>query len=103
MKVKRSIQLYYTALQVLYWISVGLTFSYASVYLQSRGVANSQIGLVLAAAYVLAALLQPLIASVIDQWELPLARGAACLYGVAALLALGLYVLPLSTAAVHCP
>ena len=57
MKPKRSIQIYYTFLQVFYWLAVGFSFSYASVYLHSRGVSNTQIGLVLASAYVLSAML----------------------------------------------
>lgn len=95
MKPQKLIQFYYTILQILYWICVGLTFSYASVYLQSRGVPNGQIGLVLACAYVLSAVFQPLIAAIIDHWEIPLAKGVIAIYGMATLLAVMLYVLPL--------
>ena len=96
-KAKKSIQILYTMIQSLYWVCVGFSFSYASVYLQNRGVPNVQIGLVLAAAYVLAAVLQPMIAAVIDRWEIPLARCIILIYGLAALLAVLVYVLPLPT------
>jgi len=96
MKQKHSVQVYYTILQVLYWVAIGMTFSFASLYLQNRGVPNGQIGLVLAAAYVLAALLQPVIAAIIDRWEIPLAKGVIAIYSIATIFALALYVLPLS-------
>ena len=95
MKPKKTIQLYYTLLQVFYWLAVGFSFSYASVYLHSRGVSNTQIGLVLASAYVLSAFLQPVIAAVIDRWEIPLAKGVVVLYGLATVLAVMLYGLPM--------
>lgn len=100
MKERKFVQAYYTLLQIFYWISIGFTFSYASVYLQSRGAPNGQIGLVLAAAYILAALLQPIIAAIIDRWEIPLARGVIVIYGIAAALAVLLYVLPMPVALV---
>ena len=95
MKPKRSIQIYYTFLQVFYWLAVGFSFSYASVYLHSRGVSNTQIGLVLASAYVLSAMLQPVIAAVIDRWEIPLAKGVVVIYGLATVLAVMLYAMPM--------
>ena len=95
MKPKKSMQAYFSVLQILYWVSVGLTFSYASVYLQNRGVPNGQIGLVLASAYVLSAILQPVIAAIIDHWEIPLAKGVVVIYAMATFLAIMLYVLPL--------
>ena len=96
MKPKRSAQAYFTVIQVLYWVAIGMTFSFASLYMQSRGVPNGQIGFVLAAAYVLSALLQPVIAAIIDHWEIPLARGVIAIYGIATAFALALYFLPLS-------
>ena len=96
MKPKRSAQAYFTVIQVLYWVAIGMTFSFASLYMQSRGVPNGQIGFVLAAAYVLSALLQPVIAAIMDHWEIPLARGVIAIYGIATAFALALYFLPLS-------
>jgi len=99
-KPKRSIQFYYILLQVFYWVTIGLTFSYASVYLQSRGVSNTHIGLVLAFSYTASAVLQPVVASIVDRFEIPLARAVIAIYAMATALALLLYFLPLSGLAV---
>ena len=61
----RQITAFYALIQALYWITYGLMFNYAAVYLQSRGFSSGGIGLVLGASYLLSALGQPLFARLV--------------------------------------
>lgn len=56
----------YSGLQGGFWMSFCICFSYASIYLLSRGYSNSQIGLVIAVAGVISSVLQPLVAGLAD-------------------------------------
>lgn len=50
-----------------YWMIYGIVSSFAAVFLQERGFSNSQIGITLAVANVLAVVMQPLIADFADR------------------------------------
>jgi len=85
----------YSFIQILFWSTYGLMFSFASMFLLNRGFTNSQIGLVLAITYGSSALLQPVIAAVIGRLRLSLNTGLIFLYGVSGVLSLCLLVLPM--------
>ncbi|MDD2971226.1 MAG: MFS transporter [Lachnospiraceae bacterium] len=57
----------YAALQGSFWATFCIIFAYASVYLLSKGYSNSQIGLVIAVAGIISALLQPVVADFADR------------------------------------
>ena len=94
MKAKR-IRTLYTLIQCLYWVTAGLMFNFASAYLLDRGFSNSQIGVVLGAAYALSAVAQPLVAALFNRSGVRLSTGMACFYAVAAVLAVLVLALPL--------
>ena len=94
MKAKR-IRYMYTLIQCLYWMTAGLMFNFASAYLLDRGFSNSQIGVVLGAAYALSAVAQPLVAALFNRSGVRLSTGMACFYAVAAVLAVLVLALPM--------
>lgn len=57
----------YSWLQGSFWMSFCIVFNYASVYLLSKGYTNSEIGVIIAAAGFVSALLQPLVAGLSDR------------------------------------
>lgn len=61
------LNLIYSAVQGSYWMYFGAVLSFASVFLLGKGYSNSEIGVILAAANVLAVLIQPLLADVADR------------------------------------
>lgn len=66
-KLAQKLTIRYSLLQGTYWISQCCIFSFATVYLQYKNFANTQIGFVLSFAAVLSIILQPLIASFADK------------------------------------
>ena len=57
----------YGAIFGTYWIIYAVVSSFASVFMLAKGYTNSQIGMTLAAANVLAVIMQPLIADFVDR------------------------------------
>ncbi len=57
----------YACTQGTYWMLYGIVGSFASVFLLSRGYSNSEIGVILAVANVVAVVLQPLVADFADR------------------------------------
>lgn len=57
----------YSFVQGSFWMSFCIILSYASVYLLSKGFHNSEIGIIIAIAGTVSAVLQPVIASVADK------------------------------------
>ena len=57
----------YGAIFGTYWIIYAVVSSFASVFMLAKGYTNSQIGITLAAANVLAVVMQPLIADFVDR------------------------------------
>ena len=88
----------YTAIQCLYWITYGLIFNFASIYLLDRQFTNSQIGLILGVSYALSACMQPVIASIFSKRGVRLNRGAMLVCSFVMLLALALLVFPMGKA-----
>ncbi len=57
----------YTLINVTYFAAFCTVHAYAAVYLLDRGFTNTQIGILLAVANVVSALLQPVVAAIIDK------------------------------------
>ncbi len=72
MKLRPTVQ--YSVIQGLYWGSFGCVFVFASVFLLSCGLTNSQTGAVIALGSILAAVLQPIAGSVADRSCRPILR-----------------------------
>ncbi|MGF2942290.1 MFS transporter [Enterococcus xiangfangensis] len=62
-----KLNLQYISMQVPYWMGYSVLGTFTSVFLLSRGFTNGQIGLILSLANVLAAILQPFLASFADR------------------------------------
>lgn len=81
-----KLNLQYIGMQVPYWMGYSVLGTFTSVFLLSRDFTNGQIGMVLALANLLAALVQPFLASFADRMtRIRLSQLAA---GMAALLVL---------------
>lgn len=95
----RRVTAFYALIQSLYWVTSGLMFNFASVYLLDRGFTNSGVGAVLGAAFGLSACLQPPLAALLNRTGVRLSSALACAYGPVALCAAALLALPLRGAA----
>ena len=67
MRSARSLNGAYGALNGVYWMLCCLIYSFSATFLLGRGYSNSQLGLIVAAGYVLGLVLQPLAAAVADR------------------------------------
>ena len=67
--MENRLNFWYGSIFGTYWMIYAVVSSFASVFLLARGFSNSQIGLTLAAANVLAVVLQPVTADLADRSE----------------------------------
>lgn len=67
----RKLTVPYSLIMAFYWANYAILLNYASVYLLGRGLPNTVIGLVVALASLLAAILQPLLGAYADRPESP--------------------------------
>lgn len=65
--MKRLLNFEYACIHGTYWMYYGAICSFASVFLLTRGYSNSEIGIILAVANILAVVLQPLMADLADR------------------------------------
>lgn len=65
--MKRILNIEYSCIHGTYWMFYGVVCSFASVFLLDRGYSNADIGIILAAANVLAVFMQPLLADLADR------------------------------------
>lgn len=79
---RNNVQIIYTAVQALYWLTYGLMFAFASTYLQSLGFSDWEIGLILGFSYAASALLQPLLSDIFFRSRLRMERAMCCVYGI---------------------
>ncbi len=66
-KLKRTLNVGYGGIQAAYWMFYGVSNSFASAFLLPRGYSNTEIGIILAAANVIAVFLQPAMADIADR------------------------------------
>ncbi len=57
----------YAALQGEFWMSFCIIFSFASVYLLKKGFSSAQVGVLIAVAGILSAVLQPIVGDIVDR------------------------------------
>lgn len=67
MNIKKNVNIYYALVQSTYWMSCATIGAFTSAYLLGVGVNNSTIGLVLAVAGAVAALVSPKVGQLIDR------------------------------------
>ena len=67
--MKPAINITYSAIQGSYWMHFGVVISFASVFLLHYGYTNSEIGIMLALSSVIAVVVQPVLADVVDRSE----------------------------------
>ena len=65
--MKRRLNIEYAWIHANYWMVYGIVSSFASVFLLGRGYSNTEIGVILAAANVVAVVLQPFTADLADR------------------------------------
>lgn len=88
--------IFYAAVQFLFWFAYGTAVNFCSVYLLDRGLNNTAIGMLSAAACALSVILQPLLAAYADQ-EKSLSIKALLLALTALLAGFGLSLIPAYT------
>lgn len=66
-RLKRTLNLGYGGIHAAYWMFYGVSNSFASAFLLPRGYSNAEIGIILAAASVIAVFLQPIMADFVDR------------------------------------
>lgn len=65
--MKKLLNIEYACIHANYWMIYGIVSSFASVFLLGRGYSNTEIGVILAAANVVAVVLQPFTADLADR------------------------------------
>lgn len=92
---EKKLNIYYSFLQIAYWVTSAVVFCFTTVFLQFRGYSNYEIGIVFAVGNIIGFVSQPLIAGYIDRSDrrtlLKCIRITAVL---AVLLMLAVYLLP---------
>ncbi len=97
MNMKPSLRrnLKYCTLQGVYWMLECITITYAGIFLLSCGYSNSELGLIMAAGYILGFVLQPLIAGFIDRAKKASLLSVLAFIGmICILLTVGLLLFP---------
>lgn len=65
--MEKRLNVSYAGIQATYWMVYAVVGSFASVFLLARGYSNSEIGVILAVANVVAVVLQPMVADFADR------------------------------------
>lgn len=94
-KLAKKLTLHYIFIQAIFWITGCCTLAYSTVYLLDKGFTNTEIGTTLALSNIMAIVLQPFIAAIIDKSaRITIRTVTVILMGISALLALSLIILP---------
>lgn len=67
--MKKSLNISYSAVQGTYWMYFGVIMSFASIFLLSKDYSNTEIGIILALSSIIAVILQPILADMVDRNE----------------------------------
>ena len=67
LKMKTTLNLNYGTVSALYWMSFGAIIPFASAFLLGNGYTNSEIGILLSIASLLATIMQPVLADIADK------------------------------------
>lgn len=92
---EKKLNIYYSFLQIAYWVTSAVVFCFTTVFLQFRGYSNYEIGIVFAVGNIIGFVSQPLIAGYIDCSDRrTLLRCIRITAVLSALLMLAVYFLP---------
>ena len=92
---EKKLNIYYSLLQIAYWVTSAVVFCFTTVFLQFRGYSNYEIGIVFAVGNIIGFVSQPLIAGYIDRSDRrTLLRCIRITAVLAVLLMLAVYFLP---------
>ena len=92
---EKKLNIYYSFLQIAYWVTSAVVFCFTTVFLQFRGYSNYEIGIVFAVGNIIGFVSQPLIAGHIDRSDRrTLLRCIRITAVLAVLLMLAVYFLP---------
>lgn len=92
---EKRLNIYYSFLQIAYWVTSAVVFCFTTVFLQFRGYSNYEIGIVFAVGNIIGFVSQPLIAGYIDRSDRrTLLRCIRITAVLAVLLMLAVYFLP---------
>lgn len=92
---EKKLNIYYSFLQIAYWVTSAVVFCFTTVFLQFRGYSNYEIGIVFAVGNIIGFVSQPLIAGYIDRSDRrTLLRCIRITAVLAMLLMLAVYFLP---------
>ena len=65
--MEKKLNFLYSSIHGAYWVYYGVISSFSSVFLLARGFSNSQIGIIIALANILAVIIQPYLADYVDR------------------------------------
>ena len=82
----------YAALQSAYWSAFCLAIMFASVFLLSKGLSNSEIGITIATGGAISAVAQPIVAGISEASRVPLRAWIAALAGLMTVVAAALFL-----------
>ena len=92
---EKKLNIYYSFLQIAYWVTSAVVFCFTTVFLQFRGYSNYEIGIVFAVGNIIGFVSQPLIAGYIDRSDRRTLLRCIRITAVGAvLLMLAVYFLP---------
>ena len=92
---EKKLNIYYSFLQIAYWVTSAVVFCFTTVFLQFRGYSNYEIGIVFAVGNIIGFVSQPLIAGYIDRSDRRTLLRCIRITAVGAvLLMLAVYLLP---------
>lgn len=80
--MRKDLTLHYSSIVITYWMGFAVLNAFASLYLLSIGYSNTAIGMLMAAASVAAAVLQPLLTSYADRPASPALRILMAILGL---------------------
>lgn len=94
----KNLQMKYNFLHILYWITSCAIYGYVAVFLQYKGLTNTEIGIVTGAGSVLSIFTSPFISSLISKIKgLTIRRLVLILYGLMSFAFMALTLFPLPT------
>ena len=67
LEMEKKLNFLYSSVHGAYWVYYGVISSFSSVFLLARGFSNSQIGIIIALANILAVIIQPYLADYVDR------------------------------------
>ncbi len=84
----------YALVQGNFWMSFCIIFSYARVYLLSKGLKSSQVGMIMAAAGLMSAVLQPIVADFADRAKVVSLRQIIASFSLIMIVLAGILLIP---------